>query len=136
MPSNDAKIYKALIDHLDAQGYPYDVVEPGGAFNPEPTEAYVLLDDLRYDNERPYIGSGRHKVRGSFMANVMTPLNWTYLQRIEAAGVFAGYFPASTDISYSDVEIWTTKDAQVVNAGYVDGSHFRQTVSCPWEGLV
>lgn len=136
MPSNDAKIYKALKDHLDAQGYPYTVLEPLETFDPDPSQLYVFLDDLRYDNQRAYIGNGRHKARGSLMANVMAPLSWTYIQSVEAAGVFAGYFTHGTTFEYSDIKLWTAKDAQVVNAGYVDGSHYRMTVSCPWEGLV
>lgn len=136
MPSTDAKIYKALIDHLDVKGYPYDLVEPGGKYDPAPGTPYAMLDDLRFDFTRLYVGSGRNKSRGSLMVTVMTPLNWTYLERIEAAGLFADYFPASTYMTYDDIEILTTKDAQVVNSGYIDGTHFRQTVSCPWEGLV
>lgn len=136
MPSNDAKIYKALIDQLKAYPDLPDVVEGGEAYDPNPKTPHLIVDDLRFDNVRPYVGQGRHLNRGALMIGVMCPKSWTYMQSLEYAGDVVDFFAAGVTMEYDGVKIRTDKNAQVINAAYMDETHYRVPIQCLWVGMV
>lgn len=138
MPSKHAKVWKALKDYLE--GYPdIPMIAYGGqSFTPpDDGDAYLIVDDVRFDAQRKYHNTDAPTWQtGNLAINVMVPLWYDTLQSAEYVGRIADYFSQDTPMTYSDVTIKVSQQPTVSGAGYRDGGYFRVPLLVRWEGWV
>lgn len=137
LASKDTKIWYALSGHLE--GYPE---KPDGIFyisgetsDLEPDSLHWIVDDLRFNPNRPYWGEESWRV-GKMVIHVMVPLFYNKAQLTEACGKVAEYFSSDTQMTFEDVTLTVPYDPTIIMPGYRDGSHTRVPISIPWEGFV
>jgi len=131
-----AKIWAALKSHLDTiTGYTihYNL---DAAITPDVTAPYIIVQDLRQEPERQYIGNGAgNYYRGSLEIGVMVPIDgWTYPQGLQYAAGFAAEFPEGLVMTYENMRLQVSKEPHILGVAYRDGAFSRYPVSVQWEG--
>lgn len=139
MPSNHAKIWKALKTYLE--GYPtLPMVAYGGQSFDPPVSAetpYMIVDDVRFDAQRKYLGTNAPAWQtGNLAVHVMVPLSYDDIQSAECVGKIADYFVQDTPMTYDDITIKVSRPATVSGAGYRDVGYFRVPILVSWEGWI
>lgn len=116
----DAKVYQALINRLNTMSGGYDVVEPGQTYPTAADTAFILVQDVRFEPDAPFIGgTSSDEHRGMFSLSIMTPLSWSHSQTLGIAGVIRDHFPKTLDLYYSDVKV------EIMRTPYIDGNTMR-----------
>jgi hypothetical protein len=128
----DAKIYLALMTRLKLLPGGYAIVEPGETYPTAGNVPFILVQDVRFDPDTPYIGnSDPDEHRGIFALAVMTPLDWTHTQGMGIAGAIRAHMPKGAAYSNGGALV---KILQTPSAGtaYRDGAWNRLPVSIRW----
>lgn len=116
----DAKIYSALIARLNTMSGGYDIVEPGQTYPSAADEAFIVVQDVRFEPDAPYVGwSTADEHRGAFSLSVMTPLAWTHNQTLGIVGLIRDHFPKSLKLTQNDVRV------EILRTPFVSGSPRR-----------
>ena len=141
MPSKNASIWAAVKNFLEAYPNLPAVYYGGQSFDPPLdgalVEPYIIVDDVRFDGQRKYHGSGDANWHsGELSINTMTPLSWGDLQHAEFIGDIADYFAQDSKMTYGDVTVKVSRNPTVSGAGYRNVDMWRQVVMVPWEGFV
>jgi hypothetical protein len=128
----DAKIYEALRLRVASMPGGIAVVYPGQVYPTDVTVPFILVTDVKFGNDRVYIGSTSDDVyTGDFMLDIMAPLSWTHSQVLGAAG---------------NIHEWFTKDlvlgglvriekTPTVTVAYRDGGFMRLPVAVNWRAV-
>jgi hypothetical protein len=128
----DAKIYEALRARIAAMPGGIAVVYPGQVYPPDVTVPFILVTDVKFGNDRVYIGSDADDVyTGDFMLDIMTPLSWTHSQVLGVAGNIRAWF--TKDLLLGGLVRITKTPA--VTVSYRDVGFMRLPVSVSWRAV-
>ena len=128
----DAKIYLALIARLKLMPGGLAIVEPGQTYPTSANVPFILVQDVRFDPDTPYVGNSEpDEHRGIFALAVMTPLDWTHAQGLGISGAIRVHMPKGAVYSNGGA---TVQILQTPSAGtaYRDGAWNRLPVSIRW----
>ena len=116
----DAKIFTALITRLGTMTGGYDIVEPGETYPTAADEAFIVVQDVRFEPDPRYVGgTSPDEHRGIFSLSVMTPLAWSHSQTLGIAGLIRDHFPKTLKLTYSDVNV------EILRTPFIDGNTMR-----------
>lgn len=119
----DAKIYGALRDRLAAMSGGYHISEPGETYDPPANVPFLLIDDLRFDPNRPYTNTDASDWHtGALAVSILTPATWTHMQRMGVAGLIREHFPKDLRLTYSDATVVIRETPFVAGSAYRDGA--------------
>jgi Bacteriophage related domain of unknown function len=128
----DAKIYEALRARIASMSGGIAVVYPGQIYPASPDVPFILVTDVKFGNDRVYIGSSADDVyTGDFMLDIMTPLSWTHSQVLGVAGNIRAWF--TKDLLLGGLVRITKTPA--VTVSYRDGGFMRLPVSVSWRAV-
>jgi len=131
--SIDGKIYLALLNRLNTMSGGYDIVEPNDIYPTDQGQAFIVVQDVRFDPDTPYIGgSSSNEYRGTFSLSVMAPLSWTHAQVLSVAGVVAAHFPKSSKYTYDDTRVEILQTPYYSGNSRRDEGFHRVDVLIPW----
>ena len=131
IPQLDAKIYKCLIDRLNAMPGGYVIVEPGETYPTEADTPFILVQDVRFEPISRYM-RGENENRGLFSLAVMTPLEWTHFDTLTVAGLVRAHFPKSAKYVNDGATVEILETPSYVGNAYRDGAFNRLPVSVRW----
>lgn len=129
----DSKVYYGLLTHLQSMAGGYPIVEPGEVYPTDAGTPFIVVQDVRFDPDSPYIGgSTADENRGNFNLAVMTPLAWSHTQNLGVAGQIASHFPKGEKIAYSDVLIQLLQTPKYVGNSFRDAGFMRTPIDIRW----
>lgn len=129
----DAKAYLALITRLQSMGGSHPIVEPGQTYPTSADEAFIVVQDVRFEPDTPYIGGNTaNENRGVFSLAVMVPLSWSHVQGLGIAGLVRDHFPKSAKYTYDDVTVEILDTPSCIGNAYRDESWNRIPVNVSW----
>jgi len=128
----DAKIWLALKARLDTLPGGYPIIDPGETYPTNAGQAFILVQDVRFDPVPRYTNLGApDEHRGQFALAVMTPLKWTHAQSLGVAGAIRAHMPRGAKYSNSDVTV-TILETPFAGVAYRDGPFNRLPVTVRW----
>lgn len=108
------------------------IVYPGQVYPTDATVPFIIVTDVKLENDRVYIGSSADDVyTGYFMIDIMVPLSWTHSQVLGVAGNIRAWFTKDLLIG-GFVHITKTP---TVTVSYRDGGFMRLPVSISWRAM-
>jgi len=127
----EARIYKAVIDHLKTMSGSYAIVEPGQNYPTAANVAFINVVDFRRPVDRVYIGSTDDDLHmGSLECAVMVPLSWSHLQLIGIGQLIKSHFPKDMKLDVLRID-----KSAIVGTAYRDGAYNRLPVSIEWRAV-